>query len=183
MMALGKPCGAVTPRCHPPLWLSEGCKRDSRVTPLPSAVPDLPALLHRAGASVTMYISKREPTIEELLADPVMLIMLRHSRTTAEDLRGLVRNARERLAKAKAEDSEQPGREEIGGGAPMGPRSNGVRRRLHIASVTTGKPCGSVTPPSSSHPPCGSREANRASRDSPVLQLSLASRPCCFGWE
>jgi hypothetical protein len=55
-----------------------------------------------------MYINKREPTIEELLADPVMLTMLQHSRTTAEDLRGLVRNARERLAKAKAEDSEQP---------------------------------------------------------------------------
>ena len=55
-----------------------------------------------------MYISKREPTIEELLSDPVMLIMLQHSRTTAEDLRGLVCNARERLAKVKAEDSEQP---------------------------------------------------------------------------
>jgi len=29
-MALGKPCGAVIPRYHPPLWLSEGCKRNSR---------------------------------------------------------------------------------------------------------------------------------------------------------
>ena len=55
-----------------------------------------------------MYISKREPTIEELLADPVMLTMLQHSRTTADDVRGLVRDARERLAKAKTEDSEQP---------------------------------------------------------------------------
>jgi hypothetical protein len=30
---MGKPCGAVIPRCHLPLWLSEGCKRDSRVPP------------------------------------------------------------------------------------------------------------------------------------------------------
>ena len=54
-----------------------------------------------------MYICKHEPTIEELLADRVMVTMMQHSHTTAEDLRGLVRNARERLAKAKAEDSEQ----------------------------------------------------------------------------
>jgi hypothetical protein len=47
-----------------------------------------------------MYISKREPTIEELLADPVMVTMLRHSRTTANDLRALLNGARERLAKA-----------------------------------------------------------------------------------
>jgi len=55
-----------------------------------------------------MGLCKREPTIEELLSDPVMVTMLQHSRTTADDVRGLVRDARERLAKAKAEDSEQP---------------------------------------------------------------------------
>jgi hypothetical protein len=55
-----------------------------------------------------MYISKCEPTIEELLADPVMLTMLEHSRTTADDVRALLNGVRERLAKAKAEDGEQP---------------------------------------------------------------------------
>jgi hypothetical protein len=53
-----------------------------------------------------MYISKPEPPIEELLSDPVMLTMLQHSRTTADDVRALLNRARERLAKAKAEDSE-----------------------------------------------------------------------------
>jgi hypothetical protein len=52
-----------------------------------------------------MYISKREPTIEELLADPVMLTMLQHSRTTADDVRALLKGARERLAKASAADT------------------------------------------------------------------------------
>jgi hypothetical protein len=59
-----------------------------------------------------MYISKlsgelrkREPTIEKLLADPVMLTMLQHSRTTAEDLRALLNRARERLTKASAADT------------------------------------------------------------------------------
>ena len=49
-----------------------------------------------------MYISKREPTIEELLSDPVMVTMLQHSRTTADDVRALLNRARERLAKASA---------------------------------------------------------------------------------
>jgi hypothetical protein len=52
-----------------------------------------------------MYISKREPTIEELLADPVMLTMLQHSRTTGDDVRALLNRARERLAKASAADT------------------------------------------------------------------------------
>ena len=43
-----------------------------------------------------------------MLADPVMLTMLQHSRTTADDVRALLNRAREPLAKAKAEDSEQP---------------------------------------------------------------------------
>ena len=51
-----------------------------------------------------MYISKREPTIEELLADPVMVTMLQHSRTTADDVRALLNRARERLAKASEAD-------------------------------------------------------------------------------
>jgi hypothetical protein len=52
-----------------------------------------------------MYISKREPTIEELLADPVMLTMLQHSRTTADDVRALLDGVRERLAKASVADT------------------------------------------------------------------------------
>ena len=57
-----------------------------------------------------MYISKCEPTIAELLADPVMLTMLQHSRTTADDVRALLNGVRERLAKARAasETSEPP---------------------------------------------------------------------------
>ena len=52
-----------------------------------------------------MYISKREPTIEELLVDPVMLTMLQRSRTTADDVRALLNGVRERLAKASAADT------------------------------------------------------------------------------
>jgi hypothetical protein len=40
-----------------------------------------------------------------------------------------------------------------------------------------GQPRGAVAPPSLSHPPCGSREANRASRDSPVLRLPWLPSP------
>jgi hypothetical protein len=54
-----------------------------------------------------MGVCKREPTIEELLSDPVMVTMLQHSRTTADDVRALLNRARERQAKVKAEDSEQ----------------------------------------------------------------------------
>ena len=68
--------------------------------PRPPAVPGFPALLLRVGVSITMYISKREPTIEELLADPVMLTMLQHSRTTADDVRVMLRDARVRVAMA-----------------------------------------------------------------------------------
>ena len=52
-----------------------------------------------------MYISKREPAIEELLSDPVMVTMLQHSRTTADDVRALLNGVRERLAKASAADT------------------------------------------------------------------------------
>ncbi len=54
-----------------------------------------------------MYISKREPTIEELLADPVMLTMLQHSGTTADDVRALLNRVRERLTKASAADASE----------------------------------------------------------------------------
>ena len=84
--ALGKPTG---PAATPP---SYDC-------------PGFPALLLRVGVSITMYISKPELTIEELLADPVMLTMLQHSRTTADDVRALLNGVRERLAKASAADT------------------------------------------------------------------------------
>jgi hypothetical protein len=54
-----------------------------------------------------MYISKREPTIEELLADPVMLTMLQHSRTTADDVRVMLRDARVRVAMASESDETE----------------------------------------------------------------------------
>lgn len=44
--------------------------------------------------------SVREPTIDELLSDPMMGTVLQHARTTADDLRSLMSEARERLAKA-----------------------------------------------------------------------------------
>src|SRR6266404_608118 len=86
--ALGKPTG---PAATPP---SYDC-------------PGFPALLLRVGVSITMYISKREPTIEELLSDPVMLTMLQHSGTTADDVRARLNRARERLAKASAADASE----------------------------------------------------------------------------
>jgi len=52
-----------------------------------------------------MYIRKPEPTVEELLSDPVMVTMLQHSRTTADDVRALLNRARERLTKASAADT------------------------------------------------------------------------------
>jgi len=52
-----------------------------------------------------MYIKKPEPTIEELLSDPVMVTMLQHSRTTGDDVRALLNRARERLTKASAADT------------------------------------------------------------------------------
>ena len=54
-----------------------------------------------------MYIRKPEPTVEELLSDPVMVTMLQHSRTTADDVRALLNRARERLAKASAADASE----------------------------------------------------------------------------
>ena len=47
-----------------------------------------------------MGITKREATIDELLADPMMATVLQHSRTTADGVRNLMRDARRRLAQA-----------------------------------------------------------------------------------
>ena len=49
-----------------------------------------------------MGVCRREPTIEEILSDPVMVTTLQHSRRTADDARALLNGARERLAKASA---------------------------------------------------------------------------------
>jgi hypothetical protein len=57
------------------------------------------------GVSINVYIRTPEPTIEELLSDPVMLTMLQRSRTTADDVRALLSRARERLTKASAADT------------------------------------------------------------------------------
>ncbi len=54
------------------------------------------------------------------------------------------------------------------------------RRRVRDDRV--GQPRGSVTfPPRKSFPPLGSQEADRRQPRLPVLRLSLASWPCCFG--
>jgi hypothetical protein len=73
--------------------------------PCPRTVPGFLAPLLPIGVRVIMFISKRESTIEELLSDRVMLTMLQHSRTTADDVRALLNRARERLAKASAADT------------------------------------------------------------------------------
>ena len=57
--------------------------------------------------------AKGEPTIEELLSDPVMAVVLRHSRTTRGEVRALLRNTRERLARAKAEDCRRTAKDPI----------------------------------------------------------------------
>jgi hypothetical protein len=97
----GQPSGGASPRArHSALGKPTGNSRDTHPT-----VPGFPALLRRMGVSITMYISKPEPPIEELLSDPVMVTVLQHSRTTPDDLRGLMRDARERLAKATAAEA------------------------------------------------------------------------------
>lgn len=56
-----------------------------------------------------MGTTRREATIEELLSDPMMLLVFDHSRTTADDVRSLMRVARERLTKTRtAETGERP---------------------------------------------------------------------------
>ena len=62
------------------------------------------------GAGITMGATKREATIEELLSDPLIVPVLQHYGTTAQAVRAIMRDARERLAKARAisETSELP---------------------------------------------------------------------------
>jgi hypothetical protein len=47
-----------------------------------------------------MGIAKREATLDELLSDPLMATVLHHARTTPDDVRAMMRDARERLARA-----------------------------------------------------------------------------------
>jgi len=52
-----------------------------------------------------MGVCKREPTIEELLSDPMMALLFHHNRTTADDVRAMMCDARERLVKARAAET------------------------------------------------------------------------------
>jgi hypothetical protein len=70
---------------------------------------------------MVMGTSKREPTIEELLSDPMMAAVLQRSRITPDEVRALLNDARERMAKAKAR-GQQAGRERLD-------RSRGSRLR------------------------------------------------------
>ena len=54
-----------------------------------------------------MGVGKREPSVDELLSDPMMEMMYRHSGTTADDLRVLMQEVAARLAKVRANDSEE----------------------------------------------------------------------------
>ena len=56
-----------------------------------------------------MGFCKREPTIDELLSDPMMVTVLQCSRTTVDDARAMLRDARKRLATAEATEVDQPG--------------------------------------------------------------------------
>ena len=47
-----------------------------------------------------MGTNKREPTLEDLLSDPVMATLLEHARQTPDDMRAMMRDARERVASA-----------------------------------------------------------------------------------
>ena len=58
---------------------------------------------------MSTVIKKREPNLDELLADPMMATVLHYANTTPEALRALMRDARERLARGQTEESEQPG--------------------------------------------------------------------------
>jgi hypothetical protein len=53
-------------------------------------------------------VKKPEPTLDDLLADPMMEGVLHYAGTSPEALRSLMRDARERLAKAQAGESDRP---------------------------------------------------------------------------
>ena len=42
----------------------------------------------------------REPTLEDLLSDPVMATLLEHAKQTPDAVRAMMRDAQERVAKA-----------------------------------------------------------------------------------
>ena len=51
---------------------------------------------------------KHEPTLDELLSDPMMQLMLQHGRTTADEVRALMRDVHGRVAKASAANDNSP---------------------------------------------------------------------------
>jgi hypothetical protein len=55
--------------------------------------------------------NKREPTLEDLLSDPVMATLLEHAKQTPDDMRAMMRDAQERVAKASepSDTGEEPG--------------------------------------------------------------------------
>ena len=53
-------------------------------------------------------VKKPEPTLDDLLADPMMEGVLHYAGTTAQGLRSLMRDARERIAKTQTGESERP---------------------------------------------------------------------------
>ena len=48
-----------------------------------------------------MQVCRKEPTVDELLSDPMMEPVLNYSRTTADEVRSLMSDAAARLAVAK----------------------------------------------------------------------------------
>jgi hypothetical protein len=46
-----------------------------------------------------MGTNKREATLEDLLSDPVMATLLEHARRTPDDIRAMMRDVRERVAR------------------------------------------------------------------------------------
>jgi hypothetical protein len=55
-----------------------------------------------------MSTMKREPSVDELLSDPMMAQVFVHYRTTADDVRGLMRDVASRRAKARAGEGNEP---------------------------------------------------------------------------
>ncbi len=58
-----------------------------------------------------MGTNKREPTLEDLLSDPVMATLLEHVRQTPDDLRAMMRDARERVTRIAAASEPSEARE------------------------------------------------------------------------
>lgn len=50
---------------------------------------------------------KREPSVDELLSDPMMSLVFDRYRTTADDVRALMQEIAARLATERARDSEE----------------------------------------------------------------------------